>query len=262
VWYPADLDPAVLDAAARRDAVTAYLRGAARTAEVICLQEVQDTEWPALLEAAGPAFTGRFAVNDRSFWSEWVVPELGWRPNGTAVLIRRDAFRDVRLDDVAIGSQGNHSAMATAVHRGTGRLVRVASVHLDTDKQADRTRELAPVPQRWPAREASSDVVCGDFNEDTTVGTASGRLLRAGFTDVLAAVGQRVPTHPFRESYNGSPRWGIIDHVVVRGAAPADGRVVDAGVSGIDDEVTRIEEFMRRLGSDHYAVEATVELVR
>jgi hypothetical protein len=59
--------------------------------------------------------------------------------------------------------------------------------------------------------------------------------------------------------------YGILFHEITASSLvkiDLDGRVVDAGVSGIDDEVTRIEEFMRRLGSDHYAVEATVELVR
>ena len=81
---------------------------------------------------------------------------------------------------------------------------------------------------------------------------------RAGFTDALAAVGNREPTHPWSSSYNSAPRWGIIDHVLVRGAAPRDGDVADFGVWAIADEVERIAANFRNTGSDHFPVLASV----
>ena len=39
---------------------------------------------------------------------------------------------------------------------------------------------------------------------------------------------------------------------------PLSGAPVDAGVAEIDDQTTRIEEFIRRMGSDHYPVAATI----
>jgi hypothetical protein len=62
------------------------------------------------------------------------------------------------------------------------------------------------------------------------------------------------------DSYYNSQRWAIIDHVLVRGATPLAGAVNDAGVAGITDESTRIEEYLRRMGSDHYPVIATVRI--
>ncbi len=85
-------------------------------------------------------------------------------------------------------------------------------------------------------------------------GTAAGVFSRAGFTDALAAVGNREPTHPWSSSYNGAPRWGIIDHVLVRGAVPRDGDVADFGVWAIADEVERIAANLRNTGSDHFPV--------
>ncbi len=83
-------------------------------------------------------------------------------------------------------------------------------------------------------------------------GTVSGVVERAGFVDVLAAVGSREPTHPWSSTYNGAPRWSIIDHLLVRGARPLSGDVLDFGAFAIADELARIEANFRNTGSDHY----------
>jgi hypothetical protein len=56
--------------------------------------------------------------------------------------------------------------------------------------------------------------------------------------------------HPWSDSYYNSPRWAIIDRIVVRNAMPVAGDVVDFGVGTIEEEVARIEEDFRRRGSD------------
>jgi hypothetical protein len=75
----------------------------------------------------------------------------------------------------------------------------------------------------------------------------------AGFVEVLAAVGNREPTHPWSSSYNTAPRWAIIDHIVVRNGRRLSGDVFDFGVS-IDDEVARIEANFLTTGSDHFPI--------
>jgi hypothetical protein len=77
---------------------------------------------------------------------------------------------------------------------------------------------------------------------------------------VLAASGNREPTHPWSSSYNGAPRWAIIDHLIVRGAQPAGGDVLDFGALSIADELTRIESNFRTTGSDHFPVAGAVDL--
>jgi hypothetical protein len=79
-------------------------------------------------------------------------------------------------------------------------------------------------------------------------------LQRAGFTDVLAAVGVREPTHPWSSQYNGATRWAIIDHLLVRGATPRSGDVIDYGVWSIENETARIEANFVNTGSDHFPV--------
>ena len=256
-WYPEIDEPALLDTEYRRERLTSYLQSVRSTAELVCLQEVAASELPYLAAALGPGFTGAMSFNDPSYWSNWIVPPIEWEPNGTAVFARRDAFSDITVADRALGT-GNHAAELTATHKASGRPVHVWSVHLDSDREKNRAREIDAVLAATPASASTIDVICGDINEDTQTGTVAGITKRAGFTDVLAAVGVRTATHPWSTSYNKSKRWAIIDHVMVRGATPSAGLVEDAGVASIADESERIEEYLRRMGSDHYAVLATV----
>jgi endonuclease/exonuclease/phosphatase family metal-dependent hydrolase len=260
-WYPDDLDPAVLDAAARRTAVAAYLTSVRGTAEVVCLQEVQASELPTYAAALGDGFEGILARNDPSFWADWLT-DLPWQPNGTAVFVRTDAVSvgPEGFEDLPLAGTGNHAAVATGVHLATGQRLRIASVHLDSDSQVNRIREVESLLAAQPAASGTTDIVCGDVNEGTTIGALKGRFARAGFVDVLAADGVEDPTHPFRDSYNRSPRWGVIDHILVRGGVPVDGRVVDGGVWAIDANTARIEEAMRLLGSDHFPIEGTIAI--
>ena len=254
VWYPPELDPALLDASFRRARITAFLASRAATADVVCLQEVQESELPAFLDALGGQFAGAMSHNDRDWWSNWVVPELGWAPNGTAVIVRKSAFDGLAFRDIALSGDGNHAIVAEGTHRATGLRLRAASIHLDSDVQANRKREARSLVAQLPAARSTTDVLCGDFNEDTVTGAVSNVVETAGFTDVLAAVGNREPTHPFSSSYNGATRWAIIDHLVVRGARPLAGDVLDYGVWSIPDEVPRIEANLRNTGSDHFPI--------
>jgi endonuclease/exonuclease/phosphatase family metal-dependent hydrolase len=222
---------------------------------------VQQSELPAFI-AAADGFTGAMGFNDRDWWSNWLVPEIPWAPNGTAILVRRSAFSAIRIRDIALSGDGNHAALLDAVHRASGRRVRAVSVHLDSDVQANRNREARSVVAQLPPADGTVDVICGDINEDAVNGAASGVFQRAGFTDALAAVGNREPTHPWDSQYNGSPRWAIIDHVIVRGLRPLSGDVYDFGVWAITEQTPRIEANLRNTGSDHFPIGAVAAVTQ
>jgi hypothetical protein len=131
---------------------------------------------------------------------------------------------------------------------------RSASIHLDSDFESNRLREARSLTNQLPAVPGSTDVVCRDVNEDAVTGAVSNVFEPAGFVDVLAAVGNREPTHPWSSSYNSAPRWAIIDHIVVRNGRPLSGDVFDFGVWSMDDEVARIETDFHNTGSDHFLV--------
>ena len=253
-WYPPDMDMSLLDAGYRRARITSFLSSRAANTDIFCLQEVQESEFPAFLAALGGGFTGAMSHNDRDWWSNWVVPEIPWAPNGTAIIVRRQAFSNLAVRDVPLSGDGNHGEIVEGVHRATGRRFRAASIHLDSDVEANRGREARALMAELPPAGGTTDVVCGDFNEDAVTGTAGGVMRRAGFVDVLDAVGNREPTHPWSSSYNGATRWAIIDHLIVRGARPESGDVLDFGALSIADELTRIEANFRTTGSDHFPV--------
>ena len=253
-WYPPEMDMSLLDADYRRARITSFLAARAPDTDVFCLQEVQESELPAFLAALGSGFAGAMAHNDRDWWSNWVVPEIPWAPNGTAIIVRRQAFSNLAFRDVPLSGDGNHAELVEGIHRQTGRRFRAASIHLDSDVEANRGREARALMAELPAAAGTTDVVCGDFNEDAVTGTVGGVVKRAGFVDVLEAVGNREPTHPWSSSYNGATRWAIIDHLTVRGARPLSGDVLDFGGLAIGDELTRIESNFRTTGSDHYPV--------
>jgi len=257
-WYPDSLDPALLDRAWRRERITAFLRSAGRTRGLICLQEVEAGEMPFYEQALGGGFVGSFASHDAAYWSNYLVPELPWVPNGNALFVRRALLAEFSFANLALGGTGNHAVMLSGVLAGSRRPLRAASVHLDADRNNGRRIEFQSLLAHWPAVAGGIDLIAGDINEDTVSGSLGGEVKRAGFTDVLAAVGNREQTHPFSSSYNGARRWAIIDHVLARGAAPRAGDVFDFGLWSISDEVERIEANFRACGSAHFPVAAEV----
>jgi endonuclease/exonuclease/phosphatase family metal-dependent hydrolase len=256
VWYPGDLDVSLLDRGYRRGRTQAFLREVRDQLDVVCLQEVNQAELPYYLEALGQDFEGSMAFNDPAFWSNWLVPEMPWEPNGTAVVVRKSAFVDRHFEDIPLSGDGNHAMVFEGRHRASGQTVRVQSVHLDSDSGSHRVEELRALMLRYPSNPGLVDVVCGDLNEDTVTGSVAGILKREAYLDVLASVGNREPTHPWSSSYYSSARWAIIDHVLVRNATPVAGDVIDFGLWSITDETDRIEENLRRDGSDHFPVTA------
>jgi endonuclease/exonuclease/phosphatase family metal-dependent hydrolase len=256
-WYPAEMDPSLLDRVYRRERLMRFLRDRRNGTDAFCLQEVVDGEFEYFKQAVGNGFDGFMAHNDPDFWSNWVVPEIPWEPNGTAILVKRSAIAVGHFADRPLGT-GNHAAMLDGVHRASGRPLRVISVHLDSDSESNRGVELASVLSDAPARVTGTDVICGDLNEDTVIGSLGKMLKIDGYVDALASLGNREPTHPWSTTYYNSAKWAILDHVLIRGARPWNGDVIDFGLWVITDEVARIEANFQVSGSDHFPVTASV----
>jgi endonuclease/exonuclease/phosphatase family metal-dependent hydrolase len=257
-WYPADMDPALLDTGYRRERIVAFLHERAATADLVALQEVQDSEFPYLAQALGEDFVGFMSTNHPDLWANWLVEGIPWAPNGTAVFVRRSAFGSPRFFELE-QSDGNSVAWVSARHLGSGQEIRFASVHLDSDSQVNRQIELNALLDLWsPANAGTTDIIAGDINEDTIHGSLSTPLKREGFSDVLATLGNREQTHPWMETYYMSNKWGILDHVLLRHGDPVSGDVVDFGVWAIEDETARIEANLEACGSDHFPVVARV----
>jgi endonuclease/exonuclease/phosphatase family metal-dependent hydrolase len=257
-FYPATMDPAVLDRDRRRRAVAARL--AELDADLVCLQETTTVDLAVVVELLGDGFRAHEAPNHASLWAGWATEELAWEPNGTAIIWRADRFDDVHVGALALSADGNAATTFRARVAGIDVVLRAVSIHLDVDEPGLRRAQLPVALTHFAAgaEAVAVDVVAGDCNEDTN-GTELGAITVAhGFADALTAVGDADPTHPLARPDDHYAPMARLDHVLVRGATPVAGRVVDAEVRAIEDPNDRWIEGMRRTGSDHFAVVATV----
>lgn len=260
-FYPADLDDVLLERRGRAELVGEIL--AALGADVMCLQETTTPDLVITLARLGDAYDHAASSNGRALWSHWSTPEHPWEPNGTAVVWRRAALSEVRTETVPISDDGNVVTLLCARHVATGRPLRVMSVHLDADNATIRRRQLAraltafaPAPGGVDA--GTVDVVAGDCNEDTT-GTDLGTISADhGFTDALTALDCTDPTHPYARPSDDYAPLARLDHFLVRGTTPLDGRVVDSGVWSVDTPGARLAQHLEMTGSDHLPVSVSL----
>jgi endonuclease/exonuclease/phosphatase family metal-dependent hydrolase len=145
-YYPHT--PAVLlDPATRRQAVVRRVT-ALVGADVICLQEVDETLFALAVEAL-PACTARLLTRRK-------------RDEGCALFVRRTLMPQPDFEEVVFSDRSGHVAL---VARGAD--VTVVCTHLKwepegTPEEAHRGRaQLAEILDRWTS---GPRVVCGDFN--------------------------------------------------------------------------------------------------
>jgi endonuclease/exonuclease/phosphatase family metal-dependent hydrolase len=248
----------LLDRTYRRGRIIRFLRSQATTTDVFALQETTPTELAAFA-AAMPGFTAFQANHRPDYWSNWITPANPWEPNGVALLVKTRRFTSVSFRDVALTTDGNHAAMMTARSATTGLPVRAISVHFDADSARNRQREFEAALAHLPPLAGAFDVVAGDFNTDTDTGNFHIALAKAGFADVLGALGLATYTSPWTDTYYAHGQWGVMDHIIVRGASPTAGAVFnfDQFVKYPDDQDARIVQNFIDCGSDHYPVAAT-----
>jgi endonuclease/exonuclease/phosphatase family metal-dependent hydrolase len=253
-FYPAELDAALLDRNVRADLVAARL--ASLDADVMCLQETTPPDLAVVLERLGNGYEVHQTSNGPELWSNWSTPERPWEPNGTAIVWHRDAFTEVRQGSVELSDDANLATTIDAQHVGSGRRFRVMSIHLDADEPEYRRVQLPVALAAFapdPGRE-TVDVIAGDCNEDT-VNTDLGTLCRDhGFDDALTELDRLEPTHPYARPADDYAPLARLDHVLVRGARPVEGWVVDSDVWAVPDPGRRLAEHLRVTGSDHLPV--------
>lgn len=254
-FYPDGMDAAVLDRAVRSALVGAHL--AVIDADVVCLQETTPPDLAAIVSHL-LGYESFATTNTRDLWSKWSTGEVTWEPNGTAIVWRARAFDDITTGAFGLSDDGNIATWMRARHVSSGRRVRILSVHLDADEAPLRRAQLPIALGFFGAEPGCIDVVAGDCNEDT-VGTDLGeRCDRYEFADALTVLGCTEPTHPYARPSDDYAPIARLDHVLVRGTRPISGAVIDSGVWQVDIPGERMEEHLRRTGSDHLPVTVTV----
>lgn len=265
-WYPKEMDPAVLDRRARRVEVARALE--ALGPDLCCVQEATPPDLEAIRCTLGDHWAMHFASNGEALWTAWASPEIAWEPNGTAVAWDTRRFDCTARGAIDLGAHGNVATWARLLDRVSALALIAISVHLDSD---DRDRRRAEIPPLFAtidevARDEMPVLIAGDYNEDTIApdgasdSAACGtdgfgtEFFARGFDDALARLGRREPTHAYARPGDDWAALATIDHVMVRGLTPLGGRVVDARLWEIESAATRMEECLRRTGSDHLAV--------
>ncbi len=254
-FYPEAMDTAVLDRSVRAALVGAH--AATFLADVLCLQETTPPDLAAVVSHL-QRYESFATSNTRGLWSKWSTIEIPWEPNGTAIVWRAGAFDDITTGALALSDDGNIATWMRARHVSSGRRVRILSVHLDADDAALRRSQLPVALGFFSAEPGSIDVVAGDCNEDT-VGNDLGEMCdQHEFVDALTVLGCTEPTHPYARPSDDYAPIARLDHVLVRGTRPVSGAVIDSGVWPVDLPGERMEEHLRRTGSDHLPVTVTV----
>ncbi len=264
--YPASSAP-FLDRALRRSHIIAYLKNVASSTDIIALQETTPIEFEYFKQALQKDFLSFNVSHDPNYWSNWKSPEVPWEPNGVAIFVKKTSFSHIVFHDLALSSDGNHSAYFEGVERKTGIAVRAASVHLDSDHNELIEAELKALLAVMPPSNLTRDFIIGDFNTNTEAMAVKPHLVQAGFSDVLSSLGHEEWTSPYSDGDYTSREWGIIDHIVTRNAVPQEGHVNSFGLwkkypmnEKTKNQDLRITANLQTSGSDHFPVSCTVKL--
>ncbi len=256
IWYPAEMDSTVLDRQTRTALVAKALRNF--DPDVICLQETTPPDLAYILRALGEGYAFHFASNSKELWANWGASETPWEPNGTAVILRSDRFIESASGEIELGPHGNVATWVRLVDVSNGKQIQIVSAHLDSDDDDRRRSEL---PALFDAISTSGAVViAGDYNEDT-ISTGFGEpFFERGFADVFALLDNRLPTHPYFRPGDDLADRATIDHILVREVHAVTCDVIDVGIWSLEPAEKRMEELLRRTGSDHLALTVSLTL--
>ena len=250
-----------LDRVYRRKKIVELLQKLSPSVDCFALQETTPTEFQYLTQAL-PQFIGFQSNHHPSSWSEYITENPPWESNGTALLLSKKTFKEVKFWDLENTKDANRSAYAEAVHIKSNKRVGMVSVHLDSDNSGKRGREMNGLLNFLNDRPNEVVVMGGDFNFATETGNLRGLLERNGFQ----RIGKDDPTHPYDNTYYMSQNYQVIDHVLVKGALPGEGGVIDNDLWNLYPKGTlsamnnRITANLRLVGSDHFPVWGTISL--
>lgn len=246
--------------------------------DVFVLQEVTAREFKILRESLGNGYYSQMAQNAPGYWAtEGDLPDPAkWEPNGPAIFASRSRFAEgseLGFSQHALGDAGNFSIVMKAQLKGVSRTFRVFGVHLDDTpiqpdddqltmmgkKETEALMRLVGAP-----KEGVIDVVAGDLN--INLGPRSPLTEIFNKEKFVAAVTvlnvNKVPvaTSPYHESADGVTEADVYDHILVRNAKPVYALVRHFGAEALPDDDKRAEAFMRAAGSDHYPLEAIIQI--
>jgi len=246
--------------------------------DVFVLQEVTTREFKTIREALGEGYYSQMAYNAPGYWAtEGYLPDpTKWEPNGPAIFASKSRFPDGNQPEFsqhALGDAGNFCITMKVRLKNTNSTLRVFGVHLDdtpTQPDDDQLTMMGKMETEALMRLVGSrrdkviDVIAGDLNINlgphSPLTPIFDREKFASAVNVLNVDKVPVATSPYHESPDGVTEADIYDHILVRNARPVYALVRHFGAEALANNDQRAEAFMRAAGSDHYPLEAVIQI--
>jgi endonuclease/exonuclease/phosphatase family metal-dependent hydrolase len=246
--------------------------------DVFVLQEVTTREFKILRKALGEGYYSEMAYNAPGYWAtEAYLPDpTKWEPNGPAIFASKSGFPEgtrPEFSQHALGDAGNFCITMKVRLKNTNATLRVFGVHLDdtpTQPDDDQLTMMGKMETEALMRLVGSqrdkviDVIAGDLNINLgPLSPLTPIFDREKFTSAVNVLNvDKVPvaTSPYHESPDGVTEADIYDHILVRNAKPVYALVRHFGAEALTDNDQRAEAFMKAAGSDHYPVEAVIQI--
>jgi hypothetical protein len=210
-------------------------------------------------------FTCFMSHHDPTYWTaRWTTPQTPWEPNGNGACVKTSTITPLAFSDVPLTSDGNHAVYMTgALSTNPSQPVRLWSIHLDSDHDYNRQAELGALLSQFALVNGAIDFIAGDFNTDTGSSNIADEVRTASFIDISEYLGTESLTHPYTDKfYHRAENEQILAHVLVRGATPSIGQVLDLGAMALypeaqytNNDVPRIIYDLTHLGSDRFALQ-------
>jgi endonuclease/exonuclease/phosphatase family metal-dependent hydrolase len=249
-----------LDKDKRRVAIIRTLVSLAQTHDIIALQETQEDEISYYKEELKKEGFLCFSVNhDDNYWARYITVDPPFVSNGVAVFWNARVVDMLTISGCSFSNKGNRGIIGT--FRKNNKVFRVVCAHLDSDTGGARAKESKSLISQLPPLANTTDFILGDLNFTVENGPYNNIFNKANFVSIMKYLGKEEMTHPFDISYGGNDNYGIIDHILVRGAVPINGEVITFGVYQDAQTVDeRISLLLQRNGSDHFIVSGLINI--
>nr|QKF94896.1 endonuclease/exonuclease/phosphatase superfamily [Fadolivirus 2] len=248
--YPQGVNEDLLDLRSRRCRILDVIQDHKQTADIICLQEVGESEFRYYHDYLYLNFTGFIALNSDRYKLDNIVDRSVFEPHGNAVFVRRELFDNISFLNVSLSDTGNSCAIVLCKHKYSNKRVRIASVHLDTDIK-NKIRELNYLMDVVDIEYDIIDIVCGDFNfNGFNMLDIFEKNLFVDSIDYSYILNNKL----YGKYY--SPQYGFIDHIMTRNCLSSVGSIGNGNDTDIikKNTVENINETLNRYGSNHLPI--------
>jgi len=145
-------------------------------ADIVCLQEVQESEANWIQEALPEYMIWFKSWHEDRYWATWVAAHQTWEHNGNIYLVKRDSpimqQFSIEARSVNVSEDGCVAGILTLRHKSCLKRwwlgpISIANVHLAHPTDKTRAEDQAKVLEDTIKKIGGRSIVCGDFNSMT-----------------------------------------------------------------------------------------------